>query len=403
MNQNSYCVDFYIKDPIHKEINFHKEQWIAKFIFGSELKRLLEIKQLGLSYNVFPSATNNRYSHSLGTFQVAQKFVHKFKHQIDIKAKKIFLLSALLHDIGHGPFSHAFEKITKINHEYIGKKIILEPKLSLYHKLIDSGIKPEDITAVYDKTTSYFWIAKLISSNLDVDRIDYLLRDSYYIGTNYSTIDVDFLIERSAIINNDICFSKSTINCIESFLLGRYYMHQDIYGNKHSVVFEWALVNIFNRIQEIVDLFVQKRKKIFFYDLYEWIVLKKPLNLQVYVKLNDSNFLSFLYSLQCLNDEVLNSFINYFFDYNSLLVLNWNHQKLLKFSRLAKKSSYDPKYVIYEIVEFQKEMYLDDKKNAINIFDNKKKVVLFDPSKILHFNKTKTRKALVINRKLLNI
>ncbi|WP_036452062.1 HD domain-containing protein [Malacoplasma iowae] len=119
--------DYYIKDPVHKEIDFKKDKWILELLECEEVIRLEGIYQLGVSYKIFPSASHNRLMHSLGTFQVAKKFADFFEDKISLYQRKLFLASALLHDIGHGPFSHVFEKISKINHEDVTKKWFLIP------------------------------------------------------------------------------------------------------------------------------------------------------------------------------------------------------------------------------------------------------------------------------------
>lgn len=405
LNKKKY--DLYLKDPIHKEINFSDVSWIAELAYAPELVRLNDIKQLGLSFKTFCSATHTRYMHSLGTFQVAKKFVKHFENEISIQDKKIFLVAALLHDIGHGPFSHVFETITGISHEEMTREIILSDNLSIKNILLKNKIKPEKIVDVYLGNYKQDWISKLISSNLDVDRIDYLLRDSYHIGTCYASIDIDYLIERSILLDTDICFYQTAINHIESFLFGRYYMHLDIYDNKNGYIYFWSLQMIFKRLKEIKKMFVEKQKDIYYYDLYEWIVLEKKISVEKYVLLNDINMTSFIQSLSCLNDKILNTFINSFLGMScDIVAINWTKKNLDMVKQQVTSSNVDKRYLYTIFKKDEKKIYYDGEKNAISIYDTySKKIVKFPEKRLIDFNKEHKNyhsKIILINKNLIN-
>lgn len=405
LNKKRY--DHYVKDPIHKEINFSSEPWIAKFAFSKELIRLQEIKQLGVSFKTFSSATHTRYMHSLGTFQVAQKFVKHFQKEISINDKKLFLVASMLHDIGHGPFSHVFEKITGLNHEEMTRQIILSDKLSIKPLLLANKINPDKVVDVYLGQCKQEWIAKLISSNLDVDRIDYLLRDSYHIGTCYSTIDIDFLIERCVLLDTDICFFQTTINYIESFLLGRYYMHLDIYDNKNSYIYEWSLSKIFERLKEIKDKFSKNRSKIYYYDLYEWIVFDKKIDVEHYVLLNDNNLTSFLDSLRFIDDKILNSFVeNFVQSSRDIIAINWTEENIQSLNKVISDKKIDKKYLYCVLEKNKKDIYYPGDKNIINIYNTDTREILRFPSERLTTfskqHKIQNNKIILINKTLIN-
>lgn len=406
-NLFTYCdKDYYIKDPIHKEINFKSDKWILDLISTKEFKRLKYIFQLGVSFKVFPSATNNRYMHSIGTFQVALKFVNSFFNKISVAQRKLFLASALLHDIGHGPFSHVFEKITNVSHEEMTKKIILNKDTEINKALIKNKINPHEIIDVIDGQSKHEWINKLISSNIDVDRIDYILRDSYFIGTNYSTIDIDFLIERSHLLDNDIYFSQSTINVIESFLLGRYYMHQDIYDNKNTYIYEWSLVNIFKRLREIKNDFQKNCKEIYYYDLYKDIIfMQEEVSVEIYTKFTDTNFTSFLESLKVIDDKILNSFLDSFLNQNGVIALDYSKKnEVIKELKKVDKN-YNISYLYSEVTKSKKKIYLDDEKYQINIIDVKtNKLYKFNSFKFQAFESNKSEnkdKIILVNKNLI--
>lgn len=406
---NKKKFDSYVKDPIHKEISFSSEPWIAEFAFSKEMLRLQEIKQLGVAFKTFTSATHNRYTHCLGTYQVALKFVKKFEQEISIKDKKIFLLAALLHDIGHGPFSHIFEKISKIHHEEMTSKIISSDELSIKSLLQKNKINPESLIDVYSGQCKQEWISKLISSNLDVDRIDYLLRDSYYIGTCYSTIDIDFLIERTELLDADVYFYNSAINYIESFLFGRYYMHLDIYDNKNSYIYEWSLLNVFERLKELKDQFEKNSEKIYYYDLYKWIVFEEEVNIKTYILLNDNNLTCFIDSLKVLNDNILNSFIdNFVYCSGTIVALNYSKENYEKLKDKLKDSDYkiSNNYKFHICEKNKKGIYYDGDKNIINIYNpHTKQIVKFPSDKLVQFaksHKNGNNKIILINKNLIN-
>lgn len=396
----------YIKDPIHKEINFKKNKLISELVNTKEFLRLRNIKQLGLSFKIFPSATHNRYTHSIGTYQVASKFVNAFSDKIDDKQKKIFLVSALLHDIGHGPYSHVFEKIVYIKHEEMTKNIILNPKSDINKVLIKNNVDPLEIINVIDGKSKYKWMNKLISSNIDVDRIDYMLRDSYYIGTHYSTIDIDFLIERTYFKKGDIFFSTKTKNVIESFLLGRYYMHSDIYENKNTYIYEWAITSIFKRLREIPDLFHKNSEKIYFYDLYSDLISndeKYTIDIDKYSQYNDENFSSFLKSLVCIDDAILNSFIDGFFNETGIIALNYFYKNDVINEIKKSNKDIDMSYIYCEIERKNKSIFSNDKKNQIDLIDiYAKKVFKFNSSKLVNFKSNKNiGKIILVNKNIL--
>ncbi|MBD5445860.1 MAG: HD domain-containing protein [Mycoplasma sp.] len=394
-------------DPIYKKINFSKDYWVWDLVFSKELIRLQNIFQLGLSFKVFPTATHTRFTHSIGTFKIAQDFANHFENQISNEERKLFLVAALLHDLGHGPFSHVFESISNIKHELLTSEIILDKTTDIHKKLLEINVDPNKLVAIYQGKYYKKWIGRMISSNLDVDRIDYLLRDSYYIGTRYSTIDVDFLIERSFLHGDDIYFSEKALNVIESFLLGRYYMHQDIYNNKKTYTFEWSLNNIFIRLREIKEKFNYYKDKIYYYEYYKYFVERnKRIPLNIYLLLNDANLSSFISSLKVLNDEIINSFLKYFFDYEGIETLTFTEENFKIIEKEISNSKYDAKYLITIFVNENKKIYYDGEKNSVNILDkSNKKIYKFPFNQFLFYkqkNGKQKNKTILINKILIS-
>ncbi|AEW44958.1 HD/deoxyguanosinetriphosphate triphosphohydrolase domains protein [Mycoplasma haemocanis str. Illinois] len=291
---------FFIKDPILKGINFSINQfWLYEIVNTFEFQRLSQIKQLSLTVNNFPSSTHTRLTHSLGVYELCNRFTKHFINAGDLDPVKdkvainIALASALLHDIGHGPLSHTLEKaFPHFHHEQMSVKILnsADTKINslLRKKALSDGLHEwfyiREIEKVLNKTSEYKWIVDLISSSIDIDRLDFLVRDSYYSGVRYgNTIDVNLFIKWSLLRNDKegklrFLFLKKAKNMIGSFLLTRYHMYEELYKNKVSLIYEEILKRIFQAFKkhskELRDNFYFRKIKFFFNSESEWNVLE---------------------------------------------------------------------------------------------------------------------------------
>jgi HD superfamily phosphohydrolase len=198
------------RDPVHNLIAFHDKKWdrlLLELINTREVQRLRRIKQLGFSELVFPGANHSRFAHSLGVLHVTKKFLAQFDlvgpKRLSPYQRSLVLAAALLHDIGHGPFSHAFEKVTGIKHEKFTRDIISDPATQVCQKLRKfSRQLPRDLAQFFDEEADSReppadlppYLTQVISSQLDADRCDYLLRDSYATGTDYGRYDLEWLL-----------------------------------------------------------------------------------------------------------------------------------------------------------------------------------------------------------------
>lgn len=200
-------------DSIYGYIYIHYD-FIKQLINTSPMQRLRRIKQLSCVHIVFSCAEHSRFSHSLGVYELARRFLET-KHNmltniLDHRSKLLLLTTSLLHDVGHGSYSHIFEDIFATNHELKSSQIITE-----HHEIInildqiDSNFK-NDVASIIEKKNKYPLIEQLLTSQLDFDRLDYLKRDAYYAGVSYGCIDSERLIRNMEIddINNKIVFKK---------------------------------------------------------------------------------------------------------------------------------------------------------------------------------------------------
>jgi len=220
-----------IKDPVHGYVEV--EDYALALLDSPVLQRLRYIHQLGFSYLVYPGANHTRFEHSLGTMYLADVASRKFG--LSDAERTLVTAAALLHDIGHGPFSHASEPILEqllhrthddiegIVHEQVGDV------------LRQHGIDPDEICAVVN---GHHALSGIIHGDLDVDRMDYLLRDAYYTGAPYGTVDAHRLIRNMIRTDDGIVLDENGINAAESLLIARTLMRPTVYFHHVSRIGE---------------------------------------------------------------------------------------------------------------------------------------------------------------------
>ena len=294
-------------DPILKEIVFdQKHLWMFELIQTKEFKRLGRIHQLGSVLSIFPSASHTRLAHSLGAYELIKRFIiHLNLEEKYSKECDHLMCAALLHDLGHGPLSHGFERYTGLNHEVYTKLIICSPESEINKILKKHHIDPKEVVNILFKKTKYKWATQLIDSQIDADRMDYLMRDSRNTGAAYGQINPLIIIRGSKLIDGKICFRKKILCEIENMLIGRFHMYAQVYSNSKGVAVDFVIQSIFKRIKY---LYLNKYK---FVDKYSLLQMFKPyldsraFTYQEILKLDDSIFFTFLESIQYEKDKVL--------------------------------------------------------------------------------------------------
>ena len=211
-------------------------------------QRLRRIRHLGLADYVYPGATHSRFAHSLGAFFVMDKISGTLVQQrhIDEGDKQKLRLAALLHDIGHYPFSHVLETVyvkrygEKAKHDSMGAELIR--KTSIGKKISKAGLDPEEICSILEKHSTPLF-SFLLSSDLDVDKIDYLLRDARNTGVAYGNVDVDRLLRTITVDDKKarLAVLDKGKQAIENFLVSRYHMFSTVYYHKTVTAFELML------------------------------------------------------------------------------------------------------------------------------------------------------------------
>jgi HD superfamily phosphohydrolase len=227
----------FIKDPIYGYIRLTETE--KKVIDTGPVQRLRKIRQLSGAEYVYPAATHTRFEHVLGTMYLAGVVVENLPAELDENERKAMKVAALLHDVGHAPFSHLFEPILQ---KYIGKthedmstSIILKSELS--NVLQQEGLDPSTVSRLCvgrfgDPKRAY--LDQIIRSSVDVDKMDFVLRDSYHTGAGYGGVDIFRLIYTMDILNGNLAVDVTALSTLESFILARLESFRTIYFHKTS-------------------------------------------------------------------------------------------------------------------------------------------------------------------------
>ncbi|WP_438266071.1 HD domain-containing protein, partial [Coprobacillus cateniformis] len=231
-----------LRDAIHDYIHVdHLVIW--HLINSQEMQRLRRVKQLGGTYQVFQSAEHSRFVHSLGVYQVVRRMLETecLDNELNDYDKLCVMCAGLLHDIGHGPFSHSFEGVFKEDHENITVRMILED--SEVHNILITVHEdlPTDIAAIIQHTHKNQILIQMVSSQLDADRMDYLLRDSYMTGTTYGQFDMSRILRTMRICDGKIVYKESGVQAIENYILARYHMYWQVYYHPTARSYEHLL------------------------------------------------------------------------------------------------------------------------------------------------------------------
>lgn len=235
-------------DPVYGFISIPQEI-IFDVIEHPFMQRLRRIKQLGLTDLVYPGALHTRYHHVLGAMHLMSKAIATIRrkgHTISETEEQAALLAILLHDIGHGPFSHALEHdiVSGVSHEEIS--IFFIERLSKeFNGELDLALE------IFKNTYPKEFLHQLVSSQLDMDRMDYLNRDSFYTGVNEGKIGSDRIIEMMNVVNGKLVLEEKGIYSIEKFIVARRLMYWQVYLHKTVVAAEYMLIQALRRAKEL--------------------------------------------------------------------------------------------------------------------------------------------------------
>ncbi len=286
-------------DPIYGFITI-KYEILFDIIEHPIFQRLRRIQQLGLTSYVFPGANHTRFQHALGATHLMNSAINTIRekgHEITDEEEEAANIAILLHDIGHGPFSHALENciMDKISHEQISLLLMQElndhfdNKLSLAISIFEGKYKKN-------------FLHQLVSSQLDTDRLDYLKRDSFYSGVSEGTIGSDRIIKMLNVVNDELVIDEKGIYSIEKFLIARRLMYWQVYLHKTALSAESLLIKLLQRAKFLasknIELFATPSLKFFLYnkikkdDFIKNKNLSKNQVLRHFVNLDDTDILS---------------------------------------------------------------------------------------------------------------
>jgi hypothetical protein len=263
INENLYHV---IKDPVHSTMQFTsiEDKWIKPFIDSPNFQRLRHIKQLGMGDFIFPGAVHTRFNHCLGCCYVASQIAHKIG--LAEEERQLVIIACLLHDIGHGPFSHTFEDLfynKLIRHEDWTPLFLAEYRTSEFFSQYNKHnprhhLSNEKFQLIEDMIMHHApkkrVLADIVSSQLDADRLDYLLRDSHFCGVAYGHYDLRWMLHCMTIVESPqgerLGITHKGIGVVEHYLMARRLMIRNIYHYQKKLALEYFLVSLLKHLAD---------------------------------------------------------------------------------------------------------------------------------------------------------
>jgi len=301
-----------INDPVFGFINIRSEI-VFDLIEHPYFQRLRRIKQLGLSYLVYPGANHTRFEHALGALHLMRSAIAILRlkgQEISDEEADAVTIAILLHDIGHGPFSHALENtvVQGIPHEKISLLLMEELNRQFEGKL---GLAISIFTDQYDR----HFLHQLVSSQLDMDRLDYLSRDSFFSGVSEGVISSERIIKMLHVKNDELVVEYKGIYSVENFLIARRLMYWQVYLHKTVLSAEYLLINVLARAREIAvsgtELFATPVLKVFLGNeitlddfTFNRFVDGRPV-LELFASLDDNDILASIKEWQNHPDSIL--------------------------------------------------------------------------------------------------
>ena len=339
-----------LKDPVHSYIHIHYEV-IWNCLDSKEFQRLRRIRQLGGDFQVYPTAEHSRFSHSLGVYEIVRRMVTEVKSlcvELTEYEKVCVMLAGLLHDVGHGPFSHAFEHITNHSHEEYTAKIILgNTELNAILRAVSEKL-PQDIVSIIQHTHENDILNQIVSGQLDADRMDYLLRDSYFTATSYGQFDLERILRTMRVRKTNegrkvIVVKYTGIHSVEDYIMARYQMYWQVYYHPVARSYEAVFIQLFNRLKDIF-----KVDKDYFEDMKVLIPFleKSEVSVDEYFKLNENSLLYCCALIQDKEDKIAADLAKRLQNRRLFEYVDYNEENLAQIKNMLKENNFDERYYL---------------------------------------------------------
>ena len=339
-----------LKDPVHSYIHIHYEV-IWNCLDSKEFQRLRRIRQLGGDFQVYPTAEHSRFSHSLGVYEIVRRMVTEVKSlcvELTEYEKVCVMLAGLLHDVGHGPFSHAFEHITNHSHEEYTAKIILgNTELNAILRGVSEKL-PLDIVSIIQHTHENDILNQIVSGQLDADRMDYLLRDSYFTATSYGQFDLERIlrtmrVRKTAEGRKVIVVKYTGIHSVEDYIMARYQMYWQVYYHPVARSYEAVFIQLFNRLKDIF-----KVDKDYFEDMKVLIPFleKSEVSVDEYFKLDENSLLYCCALIQDKEDKIAADLAKRLQNRRLFEYVDYNEENLAQIKNMLKENNFDERYYL---------------------------------------------------------
>jgi HD domain-containing protein len=339
-----------LKDPVHSYIHIHYEV-IWNCLDSKEFQRLRRIRQLGGDFQVYPTAEHSRFSHSLGVYEIVRRMVTEVKTlcaELIEYEKVCVMLAGLLHDVGHGPFSHAFEHVTNHSHEEYTAKIILgDTELNSILRAVSKKM-PEDIVSIIQHTHENDILNQIVSGQLDADRMDYLLRDSYFTATSYGQFDLERILRTMRVRKTSegrkvIVVKHTGIHSVEDYIMARYQMYWQVYYHPVARSYEAVFIQLFNRLKDIF-----KDNKDYFEDMKVLIPFleKAEVSEEEYFRLDENSLLYCCALIQDKDDVIAADLAKRLQNRKLFEYVDYNEENLGQIQNMLRDNGYDEQYYL---------------------------------------------------------
>ena len=300
------------RDPVHNIIRLQTDsdegELMMRLIDTGEFQRLRRIKQLGLGLYTYQGAEHSRFTHSLGAFHLMTRVLDRLgeRYAITPADRMAARAAALLHDVGHGSFSHVMEKVLDFHHEHWTVEVIRNASSEIGELLQShSPDLPAKVASIIEGKFQPAALAQLVSSQLDVDRMDYLLRDSLMTGAKYGIYDLEWIINALAIdeAEDRIYVEARGVYAVEEYLQARYYMFRQVYFHRTLRSAEAVLRSIIRRALQLFE----EGQEVWHATgtAFEKILRREPLTVMEHLQIDDSDFVFHVKQWQNSGDRIL--------------------------------------------------------------------------------------------------